>query len=207
MLGLLTLAGCAGAQVSGLNRTSAGTPAPQHVLVEITIAPQATPQETESANRAAAGLQTALLSNLAKAHLAATLYSPAADMPGTLVLHATISAANPGNAAARLLVGLGAGQAQMVANVEMHPGGQATGPAEQFDVASHGSYKPGLLLPGGIALATHNVWHLAIGGGIDLAANLKDGLAVPESSAAKAVVAQLKNYYTAEGWNWPTQDT
>ncbi len=204
-LGLLALAGCANAQVSALNRTGTGAPVPQQVLVEVTPAPQATPEEAESASRAAAGLQTELLNMLVKAHVAAIPYSAAADKPGALVLHATIAAANPGNAAARLIVGFGAGASRMLVGVDVHPGGQAPGPAEQFDVASHSAYKPGLILPGGVTLATHNIWHLAIGGGIDVALNLKDGLAAPEANAARAMVTQLKSYYTAEGWNWPVQ--
>jgi hypothetical protein len=205
-LSLLALAGCANAQVSALTRAGTPAPAPQQVLVEVTPAPQATSKEAESASRAAAGLQAELLNRLAKAHVAAAPYSAAADKPGALVLHATIAAANPGNAAVRVIVGFGAGASRMLVGVDMHSGGQAPGPAEQFDVASHSAYRPGLILPGGVALATHSLWHLGIGGGIDVALNLRNGLAAPEANAAGAMVAQLKSYYTAEGWNWPVQN-
>jgi hypothetical protein len=206
-LGLLALAGCAAAQVSTPSRAiaQAATPAPRQILVYVTPAPQASTPEAASAGHAATGLQTALLSSLAKAHVAAAPYSPAMDVPGTLVLHATVAAANPGSTAARLIIGFGAGQAQMLVSVDVHQGGQETGPAEQFNVTSESGYKPGLILPGGIALATHNIWHLVIGGGIDGAMSLKNGLAAPESTAAKAMVTQLQNYYTAEGWAWPAR--
>jgi len=54
-----------------------------------------------------------------------------------------------------------------------------------------------------VASATRNPIHLAIGGAIDIAMNLRGGLARPTSSTATAIVAQLKQYYATAGWYRP----
>ncbi len=207
-LAVLALAGCAHARVTGLNRTgsSTGAPPPEQVLVQVTATPQATSPEAQQVSGAASGMQTALLQTLAAARVPAAIYNPALDQPGVLVLHASISSASPGNAAARLAVGLGAGAAQVSMSVTVRPGGQAAGSTEAFALSSQNGAKPGLILPAGIALATHNVWHLAIGGAIDVAMNRRTGMTPAEENAAKQVVAQLQSYYAAQGWNWPAQN-
>ncbi|GAN80718.1 DUF4410 domain-containing protein [Acidocella aminolytica] len=207
-LSALVLTGCASPQVTAMSHTgsSANTPAPEQVLVNITPAPQSSPTETQTVNNAVTGLQTALMENLSREHVAASIYNPALDQSGVLVMHVTISAATPGNAAARLVVGLGAGASQLLVTTDIRPGGQQPGgAAEQFSVASGSGAKPGLILPGGIALATHNVWSLAIGGAVDVAMNRRSGISAAEDKTAKRIVAELKAYYTAQGWNWPAQ--
>lgn len=204
-LAVLTLTGCAHTQMSALSHTgaSAGAPAPEQILVEISTAPQGSAAEATDVNNAAAGMQTALLQKLAKQHVAAAIYNPALDQPGVLVLHAVIASADPGSAAARLAVGFGAGASQLQMNVFVRPGGAAPGSEQAFNLSSKSGAKPGLILPAGIAIITHNPWHMAIGGAIDLATSRRTGVSPAEASAAAKVVEQLKGYYAAQGWSWP----
>ena len=61
----------------------------------------------------------------------------------------------------------------------------------QLNTYSDSGFKPGLLLPGGIALATGNAAHLAIAGGLDVAFNVRGGLQQPVKHTSSAIVPTL----------------
>ena len=204
---LIALAGCAGARVSNIASARAAGPAPSELLVAVDAASAPDDTQAQAAHRIAADLQADLVQRLARAKVTAEPFVPATEHPGAAVLHVTIVRADPGSLAKRLVVGFGFGRATLQARAELQeasPSGVASLTA--FDTSSDSGIKPGLILPGGVALATGNAVHLAIGGGIDIATNLRGGLARPTTRTASAIVTQLRQYYASAGWQWPGDD-
>jgi len=132
---------------------------------------------------------------------------PGTHRPGAAVLNVSVVAADPGSLVERFVVGFGAGRAQLAVKADFESTDSAGAHAmTAFDTSSDSGYKPGIILPGGIALATRNIIHLAIGGGIDVAANVNSGLGGPVGKTASAIVSQLRKYYMSVGWHWPAED-
>lgn len=198
---LLALAGCAGAHVSDIAAAAQPGQPPSEILVS--VAPQ--PGDPAVAQDVAVKLQSDLIHRLAQTHVAAEPLAPGAGEAGAAILHVSIVRADPGNPAERLIVGFGLGSAQLAAQVELENPGASGGASLAFSTSSSSGFKPGLILPGGIALATGSALHFAIGGGIDLATNIRGGLDRPTAQTASAIVGQLKKYYASAGWRWPAE--
>ncbi|MCB8881895.1 DUF4410 domain-containing protein [Acidisoma cellulosilytica] len=206
-LSLFLLSSCAGAHVSNIASVSTTTPAPSEILVAVDTAPMPNADQTRAAAAVAPQLQAAVVRRLGKAHIAAIPYTAGSARPGAAVLHVSIQQADPGSRAERFLIGFGMGSAKLEARADLEttlPSAHSSLTA--FDTASDTGIKPGLILPGGIALATGNLIHLAIGGGIDVVTNLNGGLSKPTNSTATAIVKQLHRYYRSAGWVWPTDE-
>ena len=202
---LIGLTGCAGAAVSNVATVQSRGPAPSEILVAVDAAPMTdATHQTRAAQTAASKLQTALIERLTSSRVAAEPFAPGTSHPGAAVLHVSVVRADPGSLTERFVVGFGLGSAKLQANAELE-GADESGRISltAFDTSSRGGIRPGLILPGAVALATRNPIHLAIGGAIDIATNSRGGLARPTSSTATAIVAQLKQYYAAAGWYWP----
>lgn len=200
---MLVLAGCAGAHVSHLAAAppAVASPAPSVVLVAVDSAASGKAPDAEAARHLAAELRRDLLHRLGKAGIAALPYGAVPPPQGALLLHVTLTRVEPGSAAERLVLGFGAGRARLDARAELRPvAGNTAMPVARFDTASDTGVRPGLILPGGIALATGNALHLAIGGGVDLALNLRGGLDRTSASTALVIVGQVKRAYQAAGW-------
>ena len=203
---LIGLTGCAGATVSNVATVQSRGPSPSDILVAVDAAPMSDATQTEAAQAIASKLQTALVERLTSSRVTAEPFVRGTSHPGAAVLHVSVVRADPGSLAERLVVGFGLGSAKLKANSELESADGSGGISlTAFNTSSHSDIKPGLILPGAVALATRNPIHLAIGGGIDIAMNLRGGLARPTSSTASAIVAQLKKYYAAAGWYWPAE--
>ncbi len=195
------LAGCAGAQVTGVTATQVAAPQPAAIAVAVDIAPDLDAAQTETAQHVARELQGQLVQRLQKAGLAVVPVAAGMRPPGAALLHVSIVQADSGNRLERFVIGFGAGRASLQARADFEGAGPA--PMTAFDTASDTGRKPGLILPGGIALATRNLVHLAIGGGIGVALNLRDGMDQPAKDTAAAIVKQVRTYYESVGWRWP----
>ena len=200
-IGLLTLAGCAGASVTGVSEEAAHTPPPREILVEVDAPSDASPDEGATARSIGSALGRDLVKQLDAAHLVASERPPGTLPRGDAVLRVDVTLADEGNKLKRVVIGFGAGKARLTATASLESADGAS--LTHFDTASDSGMKPGLLLPGAIAGATGDLIHLAIGGGIDVAMNMRDGLAAPTQHTAGAIVRQLKTYYAAVGWPWP----
>lgn len=201
---LLCLAGCAGTQVSNVASIRAVGPPPRAILVDVETGPARNAAEAGAEQSAARQLQADLLHRLAKAGIAAQPAAPGAMRPGAMRLHVALTRVDPGSRAERLVIGFGAGRARLEARAELWPAGAvAAMPLTAFDTSSDTGIKPGLILPGGVALATGNALHMAIGGGIDLAFNVQGGLARTSAHTATAILGELRTYYRGAGWPWP----
>lgn len=201
---LIGLTGCAGAAVSNVAAVQPSGPPPSEILVAVDAAPMTGATQTHAAQAVASKLQTALVERLTGSHLTAEPFVPGTSHPGAAILHVSVVQADPGSLAERFVVGFGLGSGKLQANAELEYAQGSSGMSlTTFDTSSHSGMKPGLILPGAVALATRNPIHLAIGGAIDIAMNVRGGLARPTSSTASGIVAQLKKYYASAGWYWP----
>lgn len=80
--------------------------------------------------------------------------------------------------------------------------GQA-GAAMTFSASAKDGRKPGVILPGGVALATGELSRLAIGGGLGLLMESRSGLDRGAKRSAAAIIKQTRLLYRASGWIWP----
>lgn len=203
LAGLLLLAGCAGAKVTPGASAPATSPTPFEILVDVVPAVQDATQ-AEFARQVSAKLNSDLVERLARQRITAEPFVAGTSHPGAVVLRVAIVDADPGNRLERMAIGFGLGKAELQAKASLASSDDATATAlTAFDTESDTGHKPGLILPGGVALATRNIVHLAVGGGIGVATQLHDGTDKPIKETASAIVDQLKSYYSAAGWIWP----
>lgn len=200
-----TLAGCAGAKVSNVQSTIAVGKAPTELLVEVNVASNIGAGQQKDVSRIRSELESALVKRLVKSGVTAEPLAAGTHDPDAAVLHVSITDAESGNLAKRMIVGLGWGKARLQAQADLErvsaSGGQ---PVTTFDTASDSGMKPGLLIPGGVAAATGNMIGLAIGGTINIARNIHGGMSKPIKSTSVAIVDQLKKCYQTAGWTWPS---
>ncbi len=200
------LAGCR-AHVTDVVPIDAGGPPPVEILVDVAAASTIASEQAEPARKVSAKIESELIQRLAEAKITAEPFVPGAGRPGAAVLHVSIVKADPGNAAERFVVGFGLGRAELQANVDLESGDAADAHSMVgFHTSGDSGRKPGMILPGGVALATRDATHLAIGGGIKIATSSNDGIDVPAKRTAAAVVDQLEKYYASVGWTWPGGD-
>ncbi|HVE20459.1 MAG TPA: DUF4410 domain-containing protein [Acidocella sp.] len=201
---VLLLSGCTGAKIANVTSVDAGSPSPTEILVQVDSTPIDQDTNAATLTKVTAALQSDLIEQLTKARVTAEPFVPGTSHPGAAVLHISIAEADPGSALERIIIGFGAGQARLQAEVDFETADtRAAQTMTAFDTSSNSGYQPGLIVPGGVALATGRAVHLAIGAGIDVALNVRGGLARPTEKTASAVVNQLKKYYASVGWIWP----
>lgn len=199
---LLSLLGCSGARVNDVSTAAAGMPAPRAILVEVDATSSASADLGATARSVGAVLGRDLVARLRAANLLALERSASRSLPdGDAVLRVDVDLADDGNRVERLVIGFGAGRARLSTTATLERMDRRA--LTRFDTASDSGLKPGLLLPGAVAAATGNLIHLAIGGGIDVALNARDGLSAPAEHTAGAIVKQLRTTYAANGWRWP----
>jgi hypothetical protein len=201
------LAGCATARVSDAAYASAKSARPVEILVDVSTEAISDAAQASVAETVRADLQADLMKELTSARVFAEPLTSGTQHAGAAVLHVTVTEAAPGNPVKRFVIGLGAGRAQLRAAAELRiasAGGDF--PLVSFNTSSDSGRKPGLIVPGSLALATGKVVHLAIAGGLDVAMNARGGFDRPLKATARTVVGQLKKYYGSVGWYWPTAD-
>jgi hypothetical protein len=180
------------------------------ILVQVINRLPADDARAKVADRVALYLQTALLDKLTRAALMVEPLVPGRNLPGAAVLRVSIGEADPGSVLERYVVGLGAGRAELLAQADFErPDGPVKGSMIAFNTSSGTGFKPGILLPGAITLVTRNLVllaiHVAVSGGVLVAANRRGGLEQPIRATATVIVSQLEKYYATEGWAWPAR--
>jgi hypothetical protein len=201
---LALLAGCA-AQVSDVAQRQPGAARPVEILVAVNASPGRS-ADTTIARNIATVLQSELVRRLTKTKLTAAPFTPGEVPADADVLHVVITGANPGDRLRRIVIGFGAGRAELRATADFAPVGDASqAPLLTFSTASDSGYKPGLIVPGAVAAGSGNALGLAIGGGVDIVTNIQGGLAKPTEKTAAAIVTRLKKYYASVGWSWPSE--
>lgn len=204
-IAVFALTGCAAAKVSNVQSATAVGKAPTELLVEVSVASDIGAEQQKEASKIRSDLESALVKRLVKDGAAAEPFAVSAHDPDAAVLHVSITDADAGNLAKRMIVGLGWGKARLQAQADLERASVSGGqPVTRFDTASDSGMKPGLLVPGGVAAATGNMIGLAIGGTINIATNIHGGMSRPIKSTSAAIVDQLKKCYQTAGWTWPS---
>lgn len=200
---MLVLTGCA-ARVTEVTSVQASGPPPFEILVDVDVASGLDAADAKVAKGVSDELQSNLIEQLAASRVTAEPFVAGARHPDSVVLHVSITKADPGNLAERFVIGFGVGQAKLQARADLEstdmPGAYSI---TAFNTSGDSGYKPGLIVPGGAALATGNAVHLAIGAAAAVATNANGGLDKPTKATATAIVGQLKKYYVTVGWQWP----
>jgi hypothetical protein len=198
------LTGCASANVTSIASTNTSTPRPAKILVDVRQAFNPSNPSAVPAADVSAKLQSALIKKLTKAGITAEAYAPGVARADAATLHVAITGAVPGNTAVRILIGFGVGQAKLQASAELEtvkvPPGQSM---TNFVVFSNSGYQPGMIMPAGVAGATGNMIHFAIGGGIKLVTSSHGGMSAVVDETTTAITGQLEKYYEQVGWIWP----
>jgi hypothetical protein len=204
----VALASCATVHVSNVTSTRIAAKPPAEILVEVTNGLSEYDVHAKTADKVASSLQAALVDKLTGAGLAVEPPTPGRRHSGAAVLRVSIEQAEPGSALQRFVVGFGAGRAELRARADFErPEGRMKVSMTAFNTSSGSGFKPGILLAGAITVATGNVVflaiHVAVRGGVAVAANFRGSLEQRISATAGIIVSQLERCYASEGWIWP----
>lgn len=202
LAGLLLVSGCAGAKVENLSTAmphSTATPATLHVAVSVSPDLRSEPSTTKVAQ----ALQADLIKRYRREGIQALVYDGQPPLAGVAIVQVKINRADPGDRMARLLVGFGAGRSVLKTDATITISGQDD-TAMRFSASAKSSRKPGLILPGAIAVATSDATRLAIGGGVSVLLEPRSSLQHEADTSAKLIVKQTRQLYETSGWRWPT---
>nr|WP_278986197.1 DUF4410 domain-containing protein [Sphingobium yanoikuyae] len=199
---LFLLSGCASVAVRDIRMTAAHQrPAPGALAVHVALAQDI--QADPDAAKAALRLQACLVEAYRDAGLFASVASSGAPSAGDAMIRVRIIRADRGSQAERLLIGFGAGRSALLTKASFEVAGQA-GAAMTFSASAKDGRKPGVILPGGVAMATGELSRLAIGGGLGLLMESRSGLDRGAKRSAAAIIKQTRLLYRASGWTWPS---
>ena len=220
---LALVAGCASTEVSDRQRYE-GPPLarPDHIIIydftanpadvpatsafaaRVADAPPLTPEEAELSSKLGAEVAKELVADLQGMGLPAVL---AADQPSPqvndIVIRGYFVSVDQGSAAERVLVGFGAGDAELSTAVEGYQmTAQGLRPLGRGEIRSGGGKMPGMVLPIAVVAATANPIGLIVGGAIK-ATGEATGSATIEGAAkrtASAIAEQLHEAAQRQGW-------
>lgn len=223
LLTLVLVAGCASTEVSDRQRYE-GPPLarPDHIIIydftadpadvpanspfaaQLAAAPPMTPEEEELSRKLGAEIAKELVADLQGMGLPAVL---AADQPtpqvNDIVIRGYFVSVDPGSATERVLLGFGAGDAEVHAAVEGYQmTAQGLRPLGRGQISSGGGHMPGMVLPVAVVAATANPIGLIVGGAIKATGELT-GEATVEGAAkrtASAIAEQLHEAAQRQGW-------
>lgn len=197
------LAGCASANVAGICFDQHLKSASE-ILVDVRPALHADDPSADLAADVSRMLQSELIKKLTKDGATAEAYAPGVARAGATTLHVAITGAVAGNTAERIFIGFGVGQAKLQTSAELENGNARPGQSmTNFVISGDSGYKPGMIVPGVVSVATGNVIHLAIGGGIKRVTSIHGGMSVVVDETTTAILGQLENYYEQVRWSWP----
>jgi len=223
LLALVLVAGCASTEVSN-RQYYEGPPLarPAHIIIhdftanpadvppssafaaQVAEAPPLTPEQAELSSKLGAEVAKELVADLQGMGLPAVL---AADQPSPevndIVIRGYFVSVDEGSATERVLVGFGAGAAELSTAVEGYQmTAQGLRPLGRGEIRSGGGKLPGMVLPLAVVAATANPIGLVVGGAIK-ATGEATGAATIEGSAkrtAAAIAGQLREAARKQGW-------
>lgn len=197
----LLLSGCATSKATGvaIAASPATVSAPRAVAIKVAVSPEL--QSDPSASEAADLLEYALLKHYGKAGLTIAPHGA----PAQALVHVKIVRADRGNKMRQMLVGFGSGRSSLQTDTSFHLSDRDA-PSLSFSSSTKSGRKPGLILPGAVAVATGEASRLAIGGGINLLVPGRAGLRNEAERSAKQIVKQTRQLYLASGWRWPADE-
>lgn len=160
-------------------------------------------QATEDGRAVADAIANTLVQDLRKLGLPAVRADASAPAIGgnTLIIDGQMLSVDEGNRTRRNLIGLGAGQSTVEADLQLYYQSAGAQPRliERFDAVAQSSRKPGAAETMGVGAATGRIAEsAAVGTGSSL---LMSGDAASDGEhMAKQVVEKLKPFFTQQGW-------
>ncbi len=128
----------------------------------------------------------------------------AAPAPGDVLIQGQIVRVTAGNSTRRAIIGFGAGESEVFADVQVlraGPGGY-TEPLQSYDANANSGRTPGLGL--GVASAAAGHVALAVAGSVaGTAARQRTGLAKDAEDLATKVATNVGDYFAGQGWIAP----
>lgn len=125
--------------------------------------------------------------------------------PGDVLIQGQIVRVTAGNATRRAIIGFGAGQSEVYADVQVlraEPGGQVQ-LLQTYDASANSGRTPGLGL--GVASAAAGHVAMAVAGSVaGTAARARTGLAKDAEDLAKKVATNVGDFFAAQGWISPS---
>ncbi|MGH6916547.1 MAG: DUF4410 domain-containing protein [Geminicoccaceae bacterium] len=223
LLALVVMTGCASTEVSDrqyyegaplarpdriiiydFTADPADVPAYSTFAAQMADAPAPTPEQAELSRKLGAEVAKELVADLQGMGLPAVL---AADQPAPqvddIVIRGYFVSVDEGSAAERVMVGFGAGAAELSTAVEGYQmTAQGLRPLGRGEIKSGGGKLPGVVLPAAVLAATANPIGLVVGGAIK-ATGEATGSATIEGAAkrtAAAIAGQLREAAQKQGW-------
>jgi hypothetical protein len=223
LFALVLVAGCASTEMSNRERYEgaplakpdriiiydftaepADVPASSAFAAQVADAPPLTPEQEELSRKLGADVAKELVADLQGMGLPAVL---AAGQPppqvNDIVIRGYFITVDEGSAAERVLVGFGAGAAELSTAVEGYQmTAQGLRPLGRGEIKSGGGELPGMVLPIAVVAATANPIGLIVGGAIK-ATGEATGSATIEGAAkrtAAAIAGQLREAARNQGW-------
>lgn len=210
LLAAALLSGCASTRVSDFRRTNFVAPQPGLILIAVPVIGSGDPERDRAMEQAGRLIGADLVRRLTKAGLRAarigTEYRPgdapdAETRPGSALLEVRLRAIRKGSGAERMLIGFGAGRAELTADIDFRPDRDAP-PRFSFAARSHTGARPGMILPVGAAVATGGSY-LLLSTGLHIGSELPGPLRKTIAPLDRTILARLKEEYRAAGWAWP----
>jgi hypothetical protein len=182
----------------------AEVPANSQFAAQLAAAPPSTPEQAELSRKVGAEIAKDLVADLQGMGLPAVLAEgqppPQVD---DIVIRGYFVSVDEGSATERVLLGFGAGDAEVHAAVEGYQmTAQGLRPLGRGQIRSGGGHMPGMVLPVAVVAATANPIGLIVGGAIK-ATGEATGAATIEGTAkrtASAIAEQLREAAQRQGW-------
>lgn len=223
LLALVVVAGCASTEVSNRERYEgpplarpdriiiydftadpADVPANSAFAAQIADAPAPTPEQAELGRKLGAEVARELVADLQGMGLPAV---PAAGQPppqiNDIVIRGYFVSVDEGSATERVIVGFGAGAAELSTAVEGYlMTAQGLRPLGRGEIQSGGGELPGMVLPLAVVAATANPIGLIVGGAIKATgeATGSDTIEGAAKRTAAAIAGQLREAAQKQGW-------
>jgi hypothetical protein len=223
MFALAVVAGCASTEITQRQRYQGETLArPERIIVhdftanpadvppesafaaQMAGAPRPTPEQLEVGSKLGAEVAKQLVADLQGMGLPAVL---AAGQPAPrvndIVLRGYFVSVDEGSATQRVLVGFGAGSAELKTAVEAYQmTAQGLRPLGRGEVKSGGGELPGMVVPLAVVAATANPIGLVVGGAVKATGEVtgSDTIEGAAKRTADEIAAQLKTAAQEQGW-------
>jgi hypothetical protein len=166
--------------------------------------PQA--ERRELAYEVTSAISETLVDAISRMGLVAVAAGPGmTPRPGDVLIQGQIVRVTAGNATRRAIIGFGAGQSEVYANVQVlraEPGGFAQ-PLQTYDADANSGRTPGL----GLGVASAAAGHVAMavaGSAAGTVARQRSGLAKDAEDLAKKVATNVGDFFAAQGWIAPS---
>jgi hypothetical protein len=171
---------------------------------ELAGAPAPTPEQLEVGRRLGAQVARELVAELRRMGLPAV---PAEGgpppRPDDIVLRGYFLSVDEGRAGSRLLVGFGAGAAELTTAVEAYQvTAEGLRPLGRGEIRSEGGELPGMVLPVAVVAATANPIGLVVGGAAKATGEATGSETIEGAAArtAKEIAAQLRTAAQRQDW-------